>query len=66
MLSSPYEYRELSKNTNNETGFRRYNTPDGEKLPSVTTILAQTADPEEGEATYCTCPSPQAHFQGAT
>jgi genome maintenance exonuclease 1 len=49
MLSSPYEYRELSKNTNNETGFRRYNTPDGEKLPSVTTILSKTADPEEGD-----------------
>ena len=47
MLSSPYEYTELSKETNEETGIRHYNTPDGEFLPSVTTILAQTKDPDE-------------------
>ena len=47
MLTSPYEYKELSKKT--VDGFRKYNTPDGEKLPSVTTILSNTADPEEGD-----------------
>lgn len=48
MLSSPYEYLNLSKQTNNETGVRHYDTPSGELLPSVTTILAKTADPDEG------------------
>lgn len=47
MLSSPYEYIELSKETNQETGIRHYNTPDKEFLPSVTTILSQTKDPDE-------------------
>lgn len=47
MLSSPYEYTELTKETNEETGIRHYNTPDKEFLPSVTTILAQTKDPDE-------------------
>lgn len=50
MLSSPYEYLDLSKETDNKTGIRHYNTPDKEKLPSVTTILAQTADPEDSNA----------------
>lgn len=50
MLASPYEYLELSKETDNETGIRHYNTPEGELLPSVTTILAQTADPDDNGA----------------
>ena len=48
MLSSPYEYIELTKDTNEETGVRHYNTPDKEFLPSVTTILSATKDPDEG------------------
>jgi len=50
MLSSPYEYIELSKETDEKTGIRHYNTPDKEFLPSVTTILAATIDPDEGTA----------------
>ena len=50
MLSSPYEYRELSKDTDKKTGIRHYATPDKEKLPSVTTILSKTADPEDSNA----------------
>lgn len=46
MLTSPYEYRELSKVTE-ASGFRRYNTPDNEKLPSVTTILSRTKSEED-------------------
>jgi len=47
MLSSPYEYKELSKNTNETTGVRHYNAPAKEKLPSVTTILARTKSDED-------------------
>jgi len=47
MLSSPFEYQELSKETNESTGIRHYNTPDNEFLPSVTTILSQTTDPAD-------------------
>ena len=50
MLSSPYEYLDLSKETDSKTGIRHYNTPDKEFLPSVTTILSQTADPDEGNS----------------
>lgn len=50
MLSSPYEYVELSRETNEETGIRHYNTPEKEFLPSVTTILSLTKDPDEGTA----------------
>jgi len=50
MLSSPYEYVELTKETNESTGIRHYNTPDKEFLPSVTTILSQTVDPEDNKA----------------
>ncbi len=50
MLSSPYEYIELSKETDEKTGIRHYNTPDKEFLPSVTTILSATKDPDEGTA----------------
>lgn len=49
MLKSPYEYPELSKNTDNKTGVRHYNTPDKEHLPSVTTILARTKSAEDRE-----------------
>jgi len=49
MLSSPYEYLDLSKKTDSETGIRHYNTPDKEFLPSVTTILSQTKDPDEND-----------------
>lgn len=47
MLDSPFEYIELNRETNEETGIRHYVTPEGEFLPSVTTILAQTADPDD-------------------
>jgi len=47
MLDSPFDYVELEKVTDEETGIRHYKTPDGEFLPSVTTILAQTADPDD-------------------
>ena len=50
MLSSPYEYVELPRETDKETGIRHYTTPDKEFLPSVTTILSQTKDPDEGTA----------------
>jgi len=47
MLKSPYEYPELSKDTNKKTGVRHYNTPDKEFLPSVTTILSRTKSAED-------------------
>lgn len=47
MLSSPYDYPELSKDTDKSTGVRHYNTPGEEKLPSVTTILARTKSEED-------------------
>lgn len=50
MLSSPYEYPDLSKDTNEKTGVRHYNSPNKEKLPSVTTILARTKAKEDQEA----------------
>ena len=42
LLIEKYSYPSLSRG--NYNGQRRYNTPDGGKLPSVTTILDQTKD----------------------
>lgn len=42
MIKSPYDYRELSRQEHN--GTRKYLTPDGDRLPSVTTVLDKTKD----------------------
>ena len=47
-IPNKYKYESLSKTTID--GSRRYNTPDGEKLPSVTTILSATESKEKKEA----------------
>ena len=47
MLASPYEYPDLSKKTDETTGVRHYNTPNGQYLPSVTTILSRTKSEED-------------------
>ena len=48
MLQSPYEYLELPRHDNGGgKGIRLYETPEKERLPSVTTILSQTEDPED-------------------
>ena len=46
LWNSDWDERE----TDEETGVRHYNTPDKEFLPSVTTILSQTKDPDEDNA----------------
>jgi len=48
MLIQKYDYRPLSRETSN--GQRLYQTPDGEKLPSVTTILDRTKSEESRQA----------------
>ena len=45
MITQKYPYQELKKK--NIDGSRRYLTPDGGKLPSVTTILSATASEEK-------------------
>ena len=45
MITEKYPYQELKKK--NIDGSRRYLTPDGGKLPSVTTILSATASEEK-------------------
>lgn len=47
MLLSKFNYQPLTRNTDTETGSRLYLTPDGEKLPSVTTILSATMPKEK-------------------
>ena len=47
-LPNKYNYVSINKETIN--GERRYATPDGEKLPSVTTILSATAPKEKLQA----------------
>lgn len=47
-IPNKYNYVSINKETIN--GERRYATPDGEKLPSVTTILSATAPKEKMEA----------------
>ncbi len=47
-IPNKYNYVSINKETIN--GERRYATPDGEKLPSVTTILSATAPKEKLEA----------------
>ena len=46
----PNKYNYVSINRETIDGERRYATPDGEKLPSVTTILSATAPKEKLEA----------------
>jgi hypothetical protein len=48
MLTDKYPYAELKKQTID--GSRKYITPTGEKLPSVTTILSATASEEKKQA----------------
>lgn len=48
MIISKFNYTPISKETIN--GERRYSTPDGEKLPSVTTILDATKTAESKKA----------------
>ena len=43
-LVNLYEYNELERVTNEETGIRYYVTPSGERMYSVTTILSETGD----------------------
>ena len=45
MITEKYPYKELKKG--NYNGSRKYITPTGEKLPSVTTILSATASEEK-------------------
>jgi len=47
MYNPKFDYQPLSRT--NEDGQRLYLTPDGKKLPSVTTILEKTK-PEEKKA----------------
>lgn len=42
ILTKPYNYIALTRGE--ENGVRKYLTPDGKRLPSVTTILSATAD----------------------
>ena len=46
----PNKYNYVSINRETIDGERRYATPDGEKLPSVTTVLSATAPKEKLEA----------------
>ena len=48
MIIDKYPYAELKKQTID--GSRKYVTPDGHKLPSVTTILSATASEEKKQA----------------
>ena len=48
MITEKYPYQELKKK--NFDGSRKYLTPDGGKLPSVTTILSATASEEKKAA----------------
>jgi hypothetical protein len=48
MITDKYPYAELKKQTID--GSRKYVTPDGHKLPSVTTILSATASEEKKQA----------------
>ena len=48
MISDIYEYAELTRVE--ENGARQYVTPDGLHVPSVTTVLGQTADKSHLEA----------------
>ena len=48
MITDKYPYAELKKQTID--GSRKYITPTGEKLPSVTTILSATASEEKKQA----------------
>lgn len=43
-ITAPYQYSSLKRRTCNESGKRSYETPDGDALPSVTTILDSTKD----------------------
>ena len=45
MITQKYPYQELKKK--NFDGSRKYLTPDGGKLPSVTTILSATQSEEK-------------------
>lgn len=49
MIISKYPYQPLSRKTDTD-GKRKYLTPDGNKLPSVTTILGATQPEEEKQA----------------
>ena len=49
MYNPKYPYKELSRQTG-EDGKRLYLTPDGRRVPSVTTILSATQPPEKKEA----------------
>ena len=46
----PNKYNYVSINRETINGERRYATPDGEKLPSVTTVLSATAPKEKLQA----------------
>lgn len=44
IIENIYNYKELERITNEETGVRYYVTPNNDKFYSVTTILSETAD----------------------
>ena len=48
MITEKYPYKELKKG--NYNGSRKYITPTGEKLPSVTTVISATASEEKKQA----------------
>jgi hypothetical protein len=49
MLNPKFEYQDLSRTTS-EDGKRLYQTPDGRRVPSVTTILSATQPEEKKQA----------------
>jgi hypothetical protein len=49
MYKQKFDYKDLSRTTD-ETGKRLYQTPDGRRVPSVTTILSATQPAEKKEA----------------
>jgi ATP-dependent exoDNAse (exonuclease V) beta subunit len=48
MIKNPFDYKPLNRTT--VDGKRHYTTPDGNKVPSVTTILDRTAPEEKKQA----------------
>ena len=42
MLVDKYQYQPLSRSVDLDTNMRVYHSPDGGKLPSVTTVLDRT------------------------
>ena len=50
MLVEKYQYEPLSRTVDLDTNLRVYQTPDGRRLPSVTTVLDRTKPAEARQA----------------